>query len=80
MCMSFNSLRLFTIKVKAMSTNSEESKIADLFKRIQVGPGFGLLLMGTLYLVFWLMPFALEEYAKDPRWAHDTRIDDAIDC
>ncbi|MFX1508216.1 MAG: hypothetical protein ACFFDC_19185 [Promethearchaeota archaeon] len=54
-----------------MSTDSSASKISDLFERIQVGPGFGLLLMGTLYLVFWLMPFALESYTQDPRWAHN---------
>ena len=54
-----------------MSNDSPSSKISDRLKKYQVGPGFGLFLMGALYLIFWLMPFALEEYAKDPRWAHN---------
>lgn len=39
--------------------------------KYQVGPGFGLLLMGIMYLVFWLMPFTIETYIDDPRWAHN---------
>lgn len=27
--------------------------------------------MGILYLVFWLMPFTIEIYIDDPRWAHN---------
>jgi len=39
--------------------------------KYQIGPGFGLLLMGIMYLVFWLMPFTIETYIDDPRWAHN---------
>lgn len=39
--------------------------------KYQVGPGFGLFLMGIMYLVFWLMPFTIETYIDDPRWAHN---------
>jgi hypothetical protein len=54
-----------------MTTEPFLTKISNLIRRIQVGPGYGLLFLGTLYLVFWLMPFALEAYAEDPRWAHN---------
>ena len=36
-----------------------------------IGPGLGLLVMGALWLVFWLMPIPLETYAADPRWSHN---------
>lgn len=39
--------------------------------KYQIGPGFGFFLLGLIYLVFWLMPFALEAYIEDPRWAHN---------
>jgi len=37
----------------------------------QIGPGLGLLLMGIMYLVFWILPFTLESLADDPRWSHN---------
>ncbi len=39
--------------------------------KYQVGPGFGLVFMGILYLVFWLLPFTIESYIGDPRWSHN---------
>ncbi|MHA2462797.1 MAG: hypothetical protein ACXAEJ_16330, partial [Candidatus Thorarchaeota archaeon] len=39
--------------------------------RYQIGPGLGLLLMGIMYLVFWLLPFTLDAYIEDPRWSHN---------
>jgi hypothetical protein len=54
-----------------MSNESFFARISSLIKRIQVGPGYGLLLLGTIYLIFWLMPFAIQSYVDDPRWAHN---------
>jgi hypothetical protein len=39
--------------------------------RIQVGPGLGLLLMGILYLIFWISPLTYESFTTDPRWTHN---------
>ncbi|MHA1949091.1 MAG: hypothetical protein ACXAAO_00175 [Candidatus Thorarchaeota archaeon] len=39
--------------------------------RYQIGPGLGLLLMGIMYLVFWLLPFTLESLTEDARWSHN---------
>ncbi len=39
--------------------------------KYMVGPGLGLLLMGIMYLVFWILPFTLDAYIEDPRWAHN---------
>ena len=39
--------------------------------KYQIGPGLGLLLMGILYLVFWLLPFTIDSYIEDPRWSHN---------
>ncbi len=36
-----------------------------------VGPGMGLIIIGISYLVWWMMPFALEAYRGDERWAHN---------
>lgn len=36
-----------------------------------IGPGLGLLLMGVMYLAFWLMPFTIDAYIADPRWSHN---------
>lgn len=42
-----------------------------MLNKYQIGPGLGLLLMGIMYLVFWLMPFTLDSYIEDPRWSHN---------
>ncbi|MFW9891585.1 MAG: hypothetical protein ACFFFO_05245, partial [Candidatus Thorarchaeota archaeon] len=39
--------------------------------KYQIGPGLGLLLMGIMYLVFWLLPFTIESFIEDPRWSHN---------
>ncbi|UCE10503.1 MAG: hypothetical protein JSW61_00830 [Candidatus Thorarchaeota archaeon] len=39
--------------------------------KYQVGPGIGLLLMGIMYLVFWLSPLTFEAFTTDPRWSHN---------
>ena len=36
-----------------------------------VGPGFGIIIMGLSYLVWWIMPFAFEAFTQDMRWAHN---------
>ena len=36
-----------------------------------VGPGLGIIIMGLSYLVWWLMPFALDAFNQDMRWAHN---------
>lgn len=63
----------------ALSKQKPENKSIDALNenksnrknKYLIGPGFGLFLMGTTYLIFWLMPFAWESYIKDPRWAHN---------
>ncbi|MHA2026715.1 MAG: hypothetical protein ACW98U_12515 [Candidatus Thorarchaeota archaeon] len=39
--------------------------------KYQIGPGLGLLLMGIMYLIFWLLPFTIESAIGDPRWSHN---------
>ena len=39
--------------------------------KYQIGPGLGLLLMGIMYLIFWLLPYAIEDLIADPRWSHN---------
>jgi len=39
--------------------------------KYQIGPGLGLLLMGIMYLIFWILPFTIDAYIEDPRWAHN---------
>lgn len=39
--------------------------------KYQVGPGLGLLLMGIMYLIFWVMPYTIEVFIEDPRWSHN---------
>ena len=49
----------------------ETSRIGPLLDRYAVGPGTGLLILGLAYLVFWLMPFTIDTYANENRWAHN---------
>ena len=37
----------------------------------QIGPGLGLLLLGIMYLVFWILPYTIESFIEDPRWSHN---------
>lgn len=39
--------------------------------KYQIGPGLGLLLMGILYLVFWISPLVYESLIEDLRWSHN---------
>ncbi len=39
--------------------------------KYQIGPGLGLLLMGIMYLVFWILPYTIESFIEDPRWSHN---------
>ena len=48
-----------------------QSRLDALLDRYAVGPGIGLLVMGLAYLVFWLMPFTIETYLEENRWAHN---------
>ena len=51
-----------------MSKNTKESENKQNNKYL-VGPGLGLIIMGSVYLIWWLI---FIEYAfKDPRWAHN---------
>jgi hypothetical protein len=43
----------------------------DSENKYQIGPGLGLLLMGILYLVFWISPLVYESLIEDPRWSHN---------
>jgi len=51
---------------KGQSLNFQE-----LLDKYAVGPGIGLLIMGIAYLAFWLMPFTIDTYIKENRWAHN---------
>ena len=48
--------------------NTEENPRPNKF---QVGPGIGMIIMGVLYIWWWVMPWAWESYRDDPRWAHN---------
>lgn len=52
---------------------SETVPDTDEFRpnKYQIGPGLGLLLMGILYLVFWLSPLTYGSLVTDPRWSHN---------
>jgi len=50
---------------------SAQSRIERILDRYAVGPGPGLLVLGLAYLFFWLMPFTIDVYIKENRWAHN---------
>lgn len=50
--------------------NSPDTSLAPPNK-YQIGPGLGLLLMGILYLIFWISPLVYESLSEDPRWSHN---------
>jgi hypothetical protein len=54
---------------------SEEIKISKKEElkanKYLVGPGLGMIIMGLSYLVWWVMPFALDAFTQDMRWAHN---------
>lgn len=54
-----------------LTEETTQEASVDKPNKYQIGPGLGLLLMGIMYLVFWLMPFTIEAYIADPRWAHN---------
>jgi len=56
---------------KVTQDKAPPSKVQALLDRYAVGPGLGLLVMGLAYLVFWLMPFTIDTYLGDNRWAHN---------
>jgi len=39
--------------------------------KYQIGPGLGLLLMGIMYLIFWVSPLVYESLSTDIRWSHN---------
>ncbi|MHA2081669.1 MAG: hypothetical protein ACW99H_11045 [Candidatus Thorarchaeota archaeon] len=39
--------------------------------KYQIGPGLGLLLMGIMYLAFWISPLVYESLSSDLRWSHN---------
>ncbi|MFW9800027.1 MAG: hypothetical protein ACFFD9_06305 [Candidatus Thorarchaeota archaeon] len=54
-----------------MTTNTTIDATPFQANRYQIGPGLGLLLMGILYLAFWLSPLTYESFTADPRWSHN---------
>lgn len=54
-----------------MATETITPNPSNHVNKYQVGPGLGLVLMGALYLVFWLLPVTVESYVVDPRWSHN---------
>nr|MDO8109873.1 hypothetical protein [Candidatus Sigynarchaeota archaeon] len=36
-----------------------------------MNPGFGLFIMGLVYIIWWVMPIPIEYFDADPRWAHN---------
>jgi hypothetical protein len=39
--------------------------------KYMVGPGIGMVIMGILYIWWWVMPWAWEAYFEDQRWGHN---------
>ena len=57
-----------------VSEKKEESNKKDQKKnqnKYQVGPSVGMIIMGLSYVIWWVMPWAWESYAEEPRWAHN---------
>ncbi|MHA2208900.1 MAG: hypothetical protein ACXABV_06995, partial [Candidatus Thorarchaeota archaeon] len=54
-----------------MTTDTKPDATPSQPNKYQIGPGLGLLLMGILYLVFWLSPLTYESFTTDPRWSHN---------
>ncbi len=54
-----------------MTEDNTQDTSENQLNRYQIGPGLGLLLMGIMYLIFWLLPFTIESYIEDPRWSHN---------
>ena len=54
-----------------LSDDTAPDDSITLPNKYQIGPGLGLLLMGIMYLVFWILPFAVDAYIEDPRWSHN---------
>ncbi|TFG99990.1 hypothetical protein E4H12_00640 [Candidatus Thorarchaeota archaeon] len=50
--------------------NSPDTSLTPQNK-YQIGPGLGLLLMGLLYLIFWISPLVYESLTEDLRWSHN---------
>ena len=51
-----------------MSKNNDKSEIKGSNKYL-VGPGLGLIIMGAIYLIWWLM--YIEDALRDIRWFHN---------
>ncbi|MFX0071073.1 MAG: hypothetical protein ACFFAO_08280 [Candidatus Hermodarchaeota archaeon] len=56
-----------------MSDVVKESNKTELKpNKYLVGPGFGLVIMGFAYILWWFAgPWAWESFFADPRWAHN---------
>ena len=54
-----------------MATDTTPDSSLGPQNKYQIGPGLGLLLMGIMYLVFWISPLVYESLSEDPRWSHN---------
>ncbi|MHA1577077.1 MAG: hypothetical protein ACTSU3_06925 [Candidatus Thorarchaeota archaeon] len=54
-----------------MEEEATQDTTLTQINKYQIGPGLGLLLMGIMYLIFWLVPYTIEVYIEDPRWSHN---------
>jgi len=54
-----------------LSENEEPQTAETPPNKYQIGPGLGLLLMGIMYLLFWISPLTYESFTTDPRWTHN---------
>lgn len=54
-----------------MTENNSQDAMETQQNKYQIGPGLGLLLMGLMYLTFWLLPYTIESFIDDPRWSHN---------
>ncbi len=54
-----------------MTEDDTQDTSKTKLNKYQIGPGLGLLLMGIMYLAFWLSPLTYESFTTDPRWSHN---------
>jgi hypothetical protein len=54
-----------------MADDTTSDTILTPENKYQIGPGLGLLLMGIMYIAFWISPLVYEALSEDLRWSHN---------
>jgi hypothetical protein len=54
-----------------ISAGEKKDAAKDFYKKYATGPGLGLVIVGALYILFWIMPDQIAAIQWDSRWAHN---------